>query len=329
MLSNDTITMKPPYNITPLILELVASISEKLGEIKSAYLMKPPAELRKRNRIHTIQSSLEIEGNTLSLDQVTALLDDKRVLAPAKDIQEVRNAIEVYSHLSEFKPYSLDSLCSAHKILMKGLIDNAGRLRSSNVGIAKGSEITHIAPCSDMVRPLLNDLLKYVKSDKDLPLIKSCVFHYEFEFIHPFSDGNGRMGRLWQTVILRQYNPVFEYLPIETLIKKRQTEYYNALGASDNKGNSTIFIEFMLSVINDSLEELLQSQNVSLTSVDRIEIFRQQIGNSQFSRADYIRYFKNISTATASRDLKQAVELQILEKSGEGRMTQYVYKQLG
>lgn len=180
-----------------------------------------------------------------------------------------------------------------------------------------------------MVRPLLNDLLKYVKSDKDLPLIKSCVFHYEFEFIHPFSDGNGRMGRLWQTVILRQYNPVFEYLPIETLIKKRQTEYYNALGASDNNGNSTIFIEFMLSVINDSLEELLQSQNVSLTSVDRIEIFRQKIGNSQFSRADYIRYFKNISTATASRDLKQAVELQILEKSGEGRMTQYVYKQLG
>lgn len=321
--------MKPPYNITPLILDLVASVSEKLGEIKSAYLMKPPAELRKRNRIRTIQSSLEIEGNTLSLDQVTALLDDKRVLAPAKDIQEVRNAIEVYSHLSEFKPYSLDSLCAAHKILMNGLIDNAGRLRSSNVGIAKGSEITHIAPHSDMVRPLLNDLLKYVKSDKDLPLIKSCVFHYEFEFIHPFSDGNGRMGRLWQTVILRQYNPVFEYLPIETLIKKRQTEYYNALGASDNKGNSTIFIEFMLSVINDSLEELLQSQNVSLTSVDRIEIFRQQIGNSQFSRADYIRYFKNISTATASRDLKQAVESQILEKSGEGRMTQYVYKQLG
>lgn len=329
IVSNDTIAMKPPYNITPLILDLVASVSEKLGEIKSAYLMKPPAELRKRNRIRTIQSSLEIEGNTLSLDQVTALLDDKRVLAPAKDIQEVRNAIEVYSHLSEFKPYSLDSLCAAHKILMNGLIDNAGRLRSSNVGIAKGSEITHIAPHSDMVRPLLNDLLKYVKSDKDLPLIKSCVFHYEFEFIHPFSDGNGRMGRLWQTVILRQYNPVFEYLPIETLIKKRQTEYYNALGASDNKGNSTIFIEFMLSVINDSLEELLQSQNVSLTSVDRIEIFRQQIGNSQFSRADYIRYFKNISTATASRDLKQAVESQILEKSGEGRMTQYVYKQLG
>ena len=328
MISNDTITMKPPYNITPLILDLVASVSEKLGEIKSAYLMKPPAELRRRNRIRTIQSSLEIEGNTLSLDQVTALLDDKRVLAPAKDIQEVRNAIEVYSHLSELKPYSIDSLCSAHKILMNGLIDNAGRLRSSNVGIAKGSEITHIAPGSDMVRPLLNDLLKYVKSDKDLPLIKSCVFHYEFEFIHPFSDGNGRMGRLWQTVILRQYNPVFEYLPIETLIKKRQTEYYNALGASDNKGNSTIFIEFMLSVINDSLEELLQSQNVSLTSVDRIEIFRQQIGNRQFSRADYIRYFKNISTATASRDLKQAVETQILEKLGEGRMTQYVYKQL-
>lgn len=326
MVSNDTITMKPPYDITPLILDLVASVSEKLGEVKSVYLMKPPAELRRRNRIRTIQSSLEIEGNTLSLDQVTALLDDKRVLAPAKDILEVRNAIEVYNHMAEFKPYSIESLCFAHNILMDGLIDNAGRLRSSNVGVAKGSEVVHVAPPSDMVRPLLSDLFKYVKTDKDLALIKSCVFHYEFEFIHPFADGNGRMGRLWQTVILRQYNPVFEYLPIETLIKKRQAEYYNVLGASDSKGKSTIFIEFMLSVINDSLEELLQSQNVSLTSTDRIEVFRQQIGNNQFSRADYIRHFKNISTATASRDLKRAVTTQILEKIGDGRMTQYSYK---
>ena len=258
--------MKPPYEITSRTLDFVAAISEKLGEVKAAYLHKPPADLRKRNRIKTIQSSLEIEGNTLSMDQVTALLDNKRVLAPAKDILEVQNAIKVYEHIADFKPYSLASLCSAHKILMSDLVERPGQLRSSNVGIAKGSLITHVAPPSDMVRPLLNDLLKYVESDKDLLLIKSCVFHYEFEFIHPFVDGNGRMGRLWQTVILRQYNPVFEYVPVESLIKKRQKEYYDVLGKSDSQGNSTLFIEFMLSVIDDSLEELLRGQNINLTA---------------------------------------------------------------
>lgn len=325
MISNDTI-MKPPYEITSCTLELVAAISEKLGEIKAAYLVKPPAELRKRNRIKTIHSSLEIEGNTLSLHQVTAILDNKRVLAPAKDILEVQNGIKVYDQIATFKPYSVTSLCSAHKILMAGLVDHPGHLRTSSVGIAKGSKIAHVAPSADMVKPHLNDLLKYVKSHEDLLLIKSCVFHYEFEFIHPFVDGNGRMGRLWQTVILRQYNPVFEYVPVETLIKKRQQEYYNALGSADSQGKSTVFIEFMLSVINDSLEELLRGQNMSLTATDRIAIFGQQIGAKEFSRADYIRHFKNISTATASRDLKQASDNGTLEKIGSGRLTSYVYK---
>lgn len=324
MLSNDTI-MKPPYEITPRIINRVVAISEKIGAIKAAYLVKPPAELRKRNRIKTILSSLEIEGNTLSLDQVTALLDNKRILAPAKDILEVQNAIKVYDHLATFKPYSITSLCSAHKTLMAGLVEHPGHLRASSVGIAKGSQIAHVAPPADMVKPHLNDLLKYVKSDKDLLLIKSCVFHYEFEFIHPFVDGNGRMGRLWQTVILRQYNPVFEFVPVETLIKKRQQEYYDALGSADSQGKSTVFIEFMLSVIDDSLEELLQGQNVILTAADRIAIFGQQIGNKEFSRADYIRHFKNISTATASRDLKQASDNSTLERIGNGRLTLYKY----
>lgn len=317
--------MKPPYSITTRSLELVASISEKIGEIKSAYLHRPPAELRKRNRIRTIHSSLEIEGNTLTVEQITALLDNKRVLAPEKDITEVRNAIEVYNKLDTFKPYNLESLCSAHKILMSGLVDRPGLLRTSNVGIVKGDQIAHIAPPSERIKPLITDLLKFAKSDKDLMLIKSCVFHYEFEFIHPFTDGNGRMGRLWQTVLLRQYNPVFEFLPIETIIKKRQAEYYDVLGRSDAAGNSTLFIEFMLSVINDSLEELLQGQNVTLSSADRIELFRSIISSEQFSRADYLRHFKDISTATASRDLKQATESGMLTKIGDGRLTVYSY----
>lgn len=325
MLSNDTIMVKPPYKITAYILEKIVSISEKIGEIKTAYLLQPPAELRKRNRIKTIQSSLEIEGNTLTVEQVTAIIDNKRVLAPEKDILEVKNAIRAYQLLNTYKCYSLTSLCKAHKVLMNGLVKNAGNIRTTSVGIEKGSEIVHIAPPAYLVKQQLQELLDYIKNDPDLLLIKSCVFHYEFEFIHPFTDGNGRMGRLWQTVILRQQYPVFDYLPIETLIKNRQADYYNILAKCDRQGESTLFIEFILTIIDQALEELLSSQPVHLKSEDRIVLFKSIIGDNQFTRKDYMRHFKDISTATASRDLKEATEKKILEKIGEGRMTEYKY----
>jgi Fic family protein len=315
--------MKPPYEITNKILSLISSISEKIGEVKSAHLLRPPTELRKRNRIKTIQSSLEIEGNTLTVEQITDLINNKRVLAPQKDILEVKNAIEVYSKINDFDTYKLKSLCKAHGILMKGLLDDAGQLRKSSVGILKGVDIAHIAPPGDMVYPLMSDLFEYLTNDDDILLVKSCVFHYEFEFIHPFIDGNGRMGRLWQTMILNQYSSVFEYLPIETLIKERQQDYYNILGKSDNQGNSTSFIEFMLEIINDALEELLSLQNLSVTNLDRIQLFKETIHNDYFTRQDYLRRNKGISSATASRDLKEAINLEILEKTGEKRMTKY------
>lgn len=318
--------MKPPYEITNNILTLVASISEKIGEINAAHLSKQPTELRKKNRIKTIQSSLEIEGNTLTVEQITDLLDNKRILAPQKDIIEVKNAIAVYDRLNEFKTYSLKSLCDAHQILMKNLIDNAGKLRATSVGIVKGSELAHLAPPGEMVKPLMDDLFNYLKNDNDLLLIKSCVFHYEFEFIHPFLDGNGRMGRLWQTMILKEYSPIFEFLPIETLIKEKQQDYYNVLGKSDSQGTSTAFIEFMLSIIKDSLEELLKSQRISLTDNDRIIHFKDLIGAKEFSRQDYLRAYKNISPATASRDLKNAVDNGIIEKEGDKRLTKYKFK---
>lgn len=185
--------MKPPYKITPLILVKVASISEKIGEVKIAYLFHPPAELRRSNRIKTIQSSLEIEGNTMTVEQVTALINNKRVLAPEKDILEVKNAIATYEQIDSFKPYSLKSLLKAHKLLMNGLVNNAGNLRTKSVGIVKGSETVHVAPPADRIEFLVEDLLEYAKKDDDLLLLKSCVFHYEFEFIHPFMDGNGRI----------------------------------------------------------------------------------------------------------------------------------------
>jgi Fic family protein len=318
--------MKPPYQITNKIVELIASISEKIGEVNSAHLYRPPTELRKRNRIKTIQSSLEIEGNTLSIEQITAISENKKVIAPKKDILEVKNAIIAYDRLADYNPYNLTSFCKAHEILMKGLVNNPGSIRSKSVGIIEGSVITHIAPPGNIVRSLLKELFDYIKKDKDLLLIKSCVFHYEVEFIHPFMDGNGRMGRLWQTVLLRQYSPVFEFLPIESLIKAKQLDYYKILGESDNQGDSTGFIEFMLQIINDSLEDLLINQNVNLTSEDRINIFKEKTGSDSFTRQDYMRQFKDISSATASRDLKEAFDKGTLEKTGDKRTTQYRFK---
>lgn len=318
--------MKPPYKLTGKILSLVASISERIGEVNSAHLSKPPTELRKRNRIKTIHSSLEIEGNTLTIEQITAIAENKRVIGPKKDIIEVKNAIAVYEYLDKLDPFSFKSFCKAHSILMEGLIESAGRLRNKSVGIMKGAELAHIAPQSEMLQPLMTDLFDYLKNDEDLILIKSCVFHYELEFIHPFIDGNGRMGRLWQTLILKSKYPVFEFLPIETVIKERQDKYYEALGNSDNTGESTLFVEFMLEVIKESLEELLSIQNVSLTNIDRINLYKSIVRNDYFTRKEYLRNFKDISSATASRDLKFAVENGLLEKFGDKNTAKYKYK---
>lgn len=317
--------MKPPYQLSGKILRLVASISEKIGEVNAAHLSKLPAELRKENRIKTIHSSLEIEGNTLTSDQITAIFENKRVIGPTKDILEAQNAILVYEHLDKWNPYSFDSFCDAHRMLMKGLIEAPGKIRRQSVGIVKGFDIAHIAPQSEMLTPLMNDLFGYLKNDDDLVLIKSCVFHYEVEFIHPFLDGNGRMGRLWQTLILKEAHPVFEFLPIESVIKGRQEKYYEALGKSDHSGESTLFIEFMLEVILDSLEELLGIQNISLLNIDRINLFKSIVKEDFFTRKDYLRNFREISSATASRDLKYGVEHGIIEKTGDKNTTRYHY----
>ncbi len=317
--------MKPPHTITENIVQLIASISEKLGEISATHLYKPPTELRKKNRIKTIQSSLEIEGNTLTEEQIMSLLNNERILAPKKDIVEVQNAIKVYEQLRRFNPNKLTDLEKAHGLLMQGLIQEAGKPRLKNVGIVKDKKVEHIAPSGSMVRGLMNDLFNYLKTDKDITLIKSCVFHYELEFIHPFLDGNGRMGRLWQTLLLMQQYPVFEYLPVELLIKENQKAYYKALSKSDKAGNSTPFIEFMLNIILQALKDLLQTQNRILTVKDRINLFKDKAGKSLFSRKDYLNHFKKIAQATASRDLKWAVEQKILLKFGKNRLTKYKY----
>lgn len=317
--------MKPPYEISPEIVNYVASISEKIGEVNAAHLNKPKTNLRKSNRIKTIQASLEIEGNSLTVEQITALFNYKGVLAPEKDILEVKNAIAVYDKIKHLNPVSIRDFKSTHKILMSQLVKNAGKFRTTEVGILKGSKVAHLAPPGHLVHSLMKELFEFIKKDREILLIKSCVFHYELEFIHPFIDGNGRMGRLWQTVLLIQQYPVFEFLPIETIIKAKQSEYYNALSKSDKSGSSTDFILFMLNVIDLSLDQLLKTQRVNLSEFERIQLFKEIVGAQQFSRKDYLRQYKEISPATASRDLKKAVVQKILMKYGDKRMTRYEY----
>jgi Fic family protein len=314
--------MKPPYTISPSILNLVASISLKIGEASAHYLDKKSPQLRKANRIKTIQATLGIEGNTLSESQVRAIDEGKLLLGFERDQKEVQNAIALYARWDEFDPSQRASFLNAHLLLMQGLVKNPGEYRNRSVGITKGKTLTHIAPPAERVSYLMDDLFDYVARDPDPLLIKSCVFHYELEFIHPFLDGNGRMGRFWQSLLLSKSHPIFEFLPFETIIAASQSAYYQALAKSDACGQSTPFIEYMLGVLDQSLANLLNTTNVVLSETERIEYFIF-IGMKDFSRKDYQRVFKNLSTATASRDLKKGVELVLFSTYGERNATRY------
>lgn len=315
--------MKPPYEITNKILALYGQITEALGICQSILFVKPEAKLRKQNRIKTIHSSLAIEGNTLNIEHVAALIENTHVLGPKKDILEVQNAIKAYDQLNDYKPKQLKDFLKAHYVLMNGLVNNPGKFRKSQVGILKGKEVAHVAPGYDMVPGLMNDLFEYLKNDNDLEIIKSCVFHYEMEFIHPFEDGNGRMGRYWQTRLLMNVNPIFEFVPIEKVIRDNQEEYYKVLEISDSSGTSTAFIEFMLNVINKSLRDTIADTTPTTSDyVKRVEYALSQL-NDWFDRKEYLSICKGISTATASRDLKQLLQDGLIESSGSGRMMKY------
>jgi Fic family protein len=268
---------------------------------------------------------LKIEGNTLTEEQITALIENKRVIGPEKDVLEVLNAIQLYENIKTYKYHSDKSFLKAHFELMKGLIDGAGKYRNQGVGIVKGSKIEHVAPPFEQVPFLMKDLFDYLKDPAELTLIKSCVFHYEMEFIHPFLDGNGRMGRLWQTLILMSEYPIFEFLPFETLISNTQSEYYNSLSMCDKLGKSTLFIEYMLDVINKSLASLLDYNNRIFKDIDRLDYFINS-GVKEFTRKDYMNTFKDISSATASRDLKKGIALQLFEGIGSLNKTKYVVR---
>ena len=269
---------KPPFEITPKIIELISNISEKIGEIN--YLQNNPYHIkwRKENRIKTIHSSLAIENNSLSLKQITAIIEGKHVLGNPNEIKEVKNSIQAYDLLLSLNPYNEKDLLKAHKLMMQDLVERNGKYRTDGVGIFDGAKVVHLAPPADRVPELMFDLFKWLKESDVLPLIKSCVFHYEFEFIHPFQDGNGRMGRLWQTAILKEWKEIFAWLPVETLIKENQKEYYNVLWASDSDANSTKFIEFMLSLILNTIEEIIETEKrVTVKVTQKVTVNQQKI----------------------------------------------------
>lgn len=244
---------QPPFTLTSEIVGLVANIAERVGRLSAHPDFGMDLHLRRLNRIRTITGSLAIEGNTLGEEQITALLDGKPVLAPPRDLQEARNALKVYEHLSKWDGLSEDSLRKAHRALMLGLLDHPGAYRSGGVGVMAGEKVLHMAPPANRVPALMGQLFGWLRQTREHPLIASSVFHYEFEFIHPFADGNGRMGRLWQTLLLSRWQQVFAWLPVESLVHQRQAEYYAALGASTREGDCVPFVQFMLERIHASV----------------------------------------------------------------------------
>lgn len=243
----------PPCTLTPAIVSLVARIAEAIGQLSVRIEGARDLRLRRINRIRTIHGSLAIEGNTLSETQITAILEGKPVVAPPREIREVRNAIAAYDRLASWRPTREADLLAAHGTLMLGLVDDAGAWRRAGVGVMAGDQVIHMAPQANRVPQLMGDLLQWLSATDTHPLIASSIFHYEFEFIHPFSDGNRRMGRLWQTLILSRWNPLFTDIPVESLVYERQAAYYQAIGESTRQADAAPFVEFMLSRILEAV----------------------------------------------------------------------------
>lgn len=320
-------SMNPSFQITPKILKLSQDISLELGKLAGAKIDLVPLRLRRLSNIKTIQASLAIEGNTLGLDQITDLFDGKRVIGPERDIIEVKNAIKLYSRLNHLNPLSQKDFLDAHKVLMQNLTEEAGKWRSGGVGIFKGNQIAHLPPSAKRVPELMASLFTFVKGTKEIPwLLKACIFHYELEFIHPFSDGNGRMGRLWQQLLLMKENVVFSYVPIEVLIKENQQAYYRVLGECDRAGDSTLFIEFSLEQIYRALQNYAETTKPDTGDwSSRLRYAREKLHKKMFSRKDYMGLHKDISTATASRDLLTGVEKGLLLKEGDKNKARYTF----
>ena len=319
---------KPPFEITDDILDAIAEIAELVGQVTVTHGLSANPTLRRTNRIRTIYSSLAIEQNTLSLEQVTAVLNGKHVIAPPKDIAEVKNAYEIYEMLDSLNPYSVDDLLKAHAVMTKDLVEESGCFRSGPVGVVdKHGNVLHFGTLPAYVPNLVYELFDWVQNSNIHMLIKSCVFHYEFELIHPFADGNGRIGRLWHTLLLSNWKPLFAWLPVESIIHDRQDEYYRAINKSNAEGESTVFIEFMLSAIKAALVEAVETTDVTQNMTDNeLRLFKieQYLQKNQYITNAIVQQMFRVSTATANRILAKAVDDGCLQKVRIGKYWGYV-----
>ena len=323
---------KPPFEITTSILDKIAEIAELVGQVNAVAGMTTNPMLRRSNRIRTIYSSLAIEQNTLSLEQVTSVLNGKRVIAPPKDIAEVKNAFEIYEMMGSLNPYSVDALLDAHGVMTRGLTVESGCFRSGPVGVVdKQGNILHFGTLPAYVPSLTMELLDWIKNSNIHMLIKSCVFHYELEVIHPFADGNGRIGRLWHTLLLTQWKPMFAWLPVESIIHDRQEEYYAAINRSNCEGESTAFIEFMLSAIQRALIEAVRTsgvaENMTTNELRWYKIERFLKKNDTITNAD-VRQIFNVSSATANRILSKLTEEGKINKIRMGKSWGYKFMKM-
>lgn len=315
---------EPPFSMTNSIIDLLMSISEQLGKITVLQPESITPHLRKENRIRTIHSSLAIEHNSLTKEQVTAIINGKRVLGNPNEITEVQNAYQAYELMLKLNPYSVDDLLNAHRLMMQDLIKENGKFRSGAVGVYEGDKVIHVAPPARFVAGQIKDLISWYQKSDLQPLVKSTIFHYEFEFIHPFADGNGRMGRLWHTVLLGQWRELFYWLPIEDLIRTRQNEYYDALGKADKEGDSSEFVQMMLQVIHDTLvdyEDGTDQDNDQETDQVKIEDpnvrrLLDVVGDHTLSAVEIMEGLNLSHRPTFRKNyLNPALELGVIEKT--------------
>lgn len=315
----------PPFTMTDEITNLVIEIAEFTGAMTVSEQLSKNPKLRRENRIRSIHSSLAIEQNSLTMDQVSDIIDGKRVLGPPQDIREVQNAYEAYEIMTRLNPYSVRDLLKAHKIMTEGLVKEAGVFRSKSVGVYAGERLIHIGTPANYVPVLIGQLFNWLKKSKLHPLVKSCIFHYEFEFIHPFADGNGRTGRLWHTLILAKWQEFFLWIPIETIIHERQADYYKALNSSNIYGESTEFARFMLELIRDLLKELSHNgvMNKEKTLDEKLLDLLKDDGNQS---AAGLAEIVGCSQRTVQRVLKRLVDAGKIERIGSNRFGHYVIK---
>ncbi|GHT87509.1 huntington interacting protein HYPE [Bacteroidia bacterium] len=325
----------PVYTISAKAIDLVARIAEKIGELKGSGVYSRNLRLRKINRLRSIQSSLAIENNTLTLGQVTDIIEGKRVLGLPHEIQEVKNAYQAYEHLLEYDPFKVKDFLKAHQFMTSQLVKEAGHFRSQGVGVFEGTKLIHAGANYQFVPGLVTDLFAWAKKSDTHPLIKSAIVHFEIEFIHPFIDGNGRIGRLWQTLILSQWNELFAWLPVETVVYENQQGYYDALETAQKTGNSEVFIEFMLNAILQALEELPNRKitdiftDINTDKLSKTELeFLEQIAGYLDKNGEITNYraqlLTNKSDVSVKKYFAKFVETGILKVEGKNKGRKYI-----